>query len=342
MLLSILSLLLSSLSLLLLSRLSYFDFRLRRRNRAVKPGRLNMGILRITRVSAVAALALLAPWVDRNSAQATPVVWTLKDVEFNDGGTATGFFVFDADILGQTPAHAFDIETSGGDPFFEPFRYTPQNATHALQTNIVFPGNGGTVPFAFFLVEAPCFAGQIDCFRGFGLTFAFPPTNAGGVIPVKPAVNNAFSNEVFVGTKEGIRLVISGELVGIPVTVAALTVALDVRPGSAKDPINPKSNGVIPVAILGTSSFDASTVDQVSVRFGTGQASPQGRGQFEDVNGDGQLDLVLHFRTQDAGIQCGDTSVSITGQTLNGIPIQGSDSITTVGCKPVAGNQKKK
>jgi len=172
------------------------------------------------------------------------------------------------------------------------------------------------------------------------LTFEFPPTNAGGVIPVKPGENNAYSTEGFVGTKTGVRSVISGELVGIPVTVAALTIALDVRPGSATDPINPKSNGVIPVAILGTSSFDASTVDQASVRFGMGQALPQGRGQLADVNGDGRVDLLLHFRTQDAGIQCGDTTVSITGQTLDGVPIQGSDAITTVGCNSASDKQK--
>ena len=60
------------------------------------------------------------------------------------------------------------------------------------------------------------------------------------------------------------------------------------------------------------------------------------------MNSDGLPDLVLHFRTQDAGVQCGDTSVSITGQTVNGISIQGSDSITTVGCKSVPTDRKKK
>jgi hypothetical protein len=85
---------------------------------------------------------------------------------------------------------------------------------------------------------------------------------------------------------------------------------------------------------------DASTVDQASVRFGMGQALPQGRGQLADVNGDGRVDLLLHFRTQDAGIQCGDTTVSITGQTLDGVPIQGSDAITTVGCNSASDKQE--
>jgi hypothetical protein len=112
-----------------------------------------------------------------------------------------------------------------------------------------------------------------------------------------------------------------------------LIVGLDVRPGSAKNPVNPRSNGVIPIAILSTSGFDASTVDQRNLRFGPGQALATGRGRLADVNGDGKPDIIFHFRTQESGIQCGDTSVSITGQTINGIGIQGSDSITTVGCR---------
>jgi hypothetical protein len=41
---------------------------------------------------------------------------------------------------------------------------------------------------------------------------------------------------------------------------------------------------------------------------------------------------VLHFRTQDSGIQCGDTSATLVGSTLGGDPFSGSDSIVTVGC----------
>jgi hypothetical protein len=108
-----------------------------------------------------------------------------------------------------------------------------------------------------------------------------------------------------------------------------LTVLIDVQPA-----INVKAKGVIPVAILTTSAFDATTVDASSVRFGPGNASEaHGTGHVSDVDGDGNLDLMLHFRTQDAAIPCGATTAALTGQTLGGQSIQGSDAIRTVGCQ---------
>lgn len=112
------------------------------------------------------------------------------------------------------------------------------------------------------------------------------------------------------------------------------SVVIDIKPGSDSSPINPKSKGVITVAILTTSTFDATTVDPLSVKFGPNEATEaHGRGHLEDVNGDGKLDLVLHFRTRETGIQCGDLSVFLTGETIGGQPITGSDLIRTVGCK---------
>jgi hypothetical protein len=111
-------------------------------------------------------------------------------------------------------------------------------------------------------------------------------------------------------------------------------VTIDIKPGSFPNSINPRSQGVIPVAILTTDTFDATTVDPLSVKFGpAGATESHGRGHIEDVDGDSDLDLVLHFRTQDPGIQCGDTSASLTGNTFDGAAIHGSDSIRTVGCK---------
>ncbi|MCH7622283.1 MAG: hypothetical protein IH870_10335 [Chloroflexi bacterium] len=51
-----------------------------------------------------------------------------------------------------------------------------------------------------------------------------------------------------------------------------------------------------------------------------------------DYDGDGDLDLILHFNTEDTDIQCGDTEASLTGETFIGQPILGTDAIQTVGC----------
>lgn len=113
-----------------------------------------------------------------------------------------------------------------------------------------------------------------------------------------------------------------------------ISVTIDIKPGSFPNAINPASKGVIPVAVLSTATFDAQTIDVATVRFsgpaGVGEA--HGKGHLEDVNGDGRLDLVLHFSTAASGIQCGDTVGTLVGETLGGDPIVGTDSIVTVGC----------
>ena len=56
-------------------------------------------------------------------------------------------------------------------------------------------------------------------------------------------------------------------------------------------------------------------------------------GHLQDVNYDGFTDVMVHFRTQDTGIVCGDESVTLTGETLDGQSLEGTDSIETVGCR---------
>lgn len=110
-------------------------------------------------------------------------------------------------------------------------------------------------------------------------------------------------------------------------------VALDIKPGGSPNSINPQSNGKIPVAILTTDTFDATTVDPTTVHFGrTGTETAPGQSALQDVDGDGDTDMILHFNTQNTGILCGDTSAFFTGKTLSEQMIQGSDSVNTVGC----------
>jgi hypothetical protein len=111
-------------------------------------------------------------------------------------------------------------------------------------------------------------------------------------------------------------------------------VAIDIKPDSTPATINVRSRGVIPVAILSTDDFDAHSVDPQSLSFGPGQAPPaHDQVTLEDVNGDGRLDLMLHFPTPDSQLNCGDTTASIKGMTTTGEPIEGTDVIRTVGCR---------
>lgn len=118
------------------------------------------------------------------------------------------------------------------------------------------------------------------------------------------------------------------------------SVAIDVKPGSDTNPVNPRSQGLIPVAVLTTAvadgegaDFDATSIDVSTLRFGPREAGEaHGHGHATDVDGDGDTDLVVHFHTQDTGISCGDTDVALTGATIDGTAFEGTDSITTDPC----------
>jgi hypothetical protein len=122
-----------------------------------------------------------------------------------------------------------------------------------------------------------------------------------------------------------------GEIRGLLTIPVDISIKPDATPPV---PINARSHGTIPVAILSTPTFNAVTsVDASSLTFGrTGneQSLAFCNTGGEDVNGDGLPDLVCHFQTQLTGFQSGDALGILKGKTVQGGPTIGQEAIVLV------------
>lgn len=104
---------------------------------------------------------------------------------------------------------------------------------------------------------------------------------------------------------------------------------IDIKPGSWPNSFNIKQKGVLPVAVLTTDSFDATTLDPVTVH--ANGVSPL-KWSEEDVDNDGDVDLILHYNSQEiAATLVGEDGDSvpcyITGFTVDGLEYKGADQL---------------
>lgn len=128
-----------------------------------------------------------------------------------------------------------------------------------------------------------------------------------------------------------------------------IEVAVDIKPQSCRNPLNVKSRGVLPVAILGTESFDVSQVDPATVRLEgvaplrfeiADVATPfepflgkQDAFDCTEEGPDGFLDLTLKFNKQEVVLALGPVDdgdvivATLTGELLDGTPIVGEDVV---------------
>lgn len=225
--------------------------------------------------------------------------------------------------------------TGGGDPGFSTGYHLGQD--HPACQGDVYKlkyfgrnpdGIAATRVSALFLGSSKNFLGVG---LGLGLPFApnyillqgnTPPASLGAAFVRVSPQKNAFGFSDF----DDVSLTL--------VTPGTCPVGIDIKPGSFPNSINPKSRGTIPVAILSTAAFDApSRVDRSSLTFGkTGNEASLAfcNSSPEDVNGDGLLDLICHFRTQQTGFQPGDTEGILKGEDNEGRAIIGRDSVRIV------------
>ncbi len=120
----------------------------------------------------------------------------------------------------------------------------------------------------------------------------------------------------------------------IVIASRVLQVPIDIKPDSFPNSINLKAMGTVPVAVLSTPTFDATTVNPTTVTLASAFAGFRGRSQpmasAEDVNGDGLQDLVIHFETEDLALTETDTEAILEGETFGGTRIRGIDTVRIV------------
>jgi len=157
-------------------------------------------------------------------------------------------------------------------------------------------------------------------------------------LPIVPPDINLFETNIFFFRNNTAEIVIIGSLTVLERIISiSEPLALDIKPGSDPNSINCNNDqGVITVAILTTDDFDATTVDHTTVTFEgasethVNRRSGEARRHEEDVDGDGDTDLVLHFRLGDTTLTCGSTEGSLTGVTFGGMAIELTDSVRMV------------
>ncbi len=134
------------------------------------------------------------------SAFSTPLTWTLNDIVFEDGGTATGSFVYDADANSYS---SINITTQGGDDSLYGGTYTQLFGSYS--------NTSGYVQTESLLCGVP----QEMC--GFGLLFESGLTNVGGTKAI--IFDNSISVEIRPNSFQ-LRDITSGTVSAVPIPAA--------------------------------------------------------------------------------------------------------------------------
>jgi hypothetical protein len=114
--------------------------------------------------------------------------------------------------------------------------------------------------------------------------------------------------------------------------IAGILVNIDIKPGSEGNPINLRSKGNVPVAVFGTSIFDVGMIDPATVTLAGAPILNKGKAawmcSYEDLDGDGFIDMTVHFDTHALQLTATDIEAVLEGRTTDGCPFKGKDKVT--------------
>ena len=272
-----------------------------------------------------------------------PDGWTLNP----NGVPAT--FLWDV-AFGLTGTSSLKISTSQGSPFvplanpgwitsgFIPIE--PGKEYQASVFTFTPDGGVGHIPAIQFFKADGTFLGTIGATGPSGITD-----------PIGTWVKKTFRFVAFVPFATKIRFIVVQDIfttkgalttvffddVFFGLVTAVVEVTIDIKPGSDPNSINCNNEKEsIAVAILTTDDFDATTVDHTTVAFeGASETHVDkktgvARRHEEDVDGDGDTDLVFHFRLGETDLTCDSVEGTLEGETFDGQAIRGTDAVRMI------------
>jgi hypothetical protein len=157
-----------------------------------------IGFIRRQAASVLLNGALIAVFLSAPSASAGPILWTLENVTFNDGGTASGSFDYNADTNTYS---SIDIITNAGSAFSGAAYLALDPGKPSSSTSLAVVPNAGSAN-----IVTPVF----DLFLSSALT------DAGGTIALNDVLDEGTCNSTGCTGATGLRSVTAGSVSSVP------------------------------------------------------------------------------------------------------------------------------